>query len=97
MILMPFSYLNFKIYIISRHLIWDSTPPESVRAGEQSDLAGRRGPQELLIGMYVPGSTSKSQEQGPTMVLYRSGDLSRSNKTNSSPPQSRETIPKKGL
>jgi hypothetical protein len=38
--------------------MWEHTPLKAIHAGEQSALAGRRRPQELLIGSYVPGSTS---------------------------------------
>jgi hypothetical protein len=46
--------------LLSQHLMWEHTPLGGVRAGEQSALAGRRGPQKLLIVKAVPGSTCKS-------------------------------------
>jgi hypothetical protein len=44
--------------MLSQHLLWERIPSGAVRAGEQSALAGRRGPLELLIGLYVLGSTA---------------------------------------
>jgi hypothetical protein len=43
--------------MLSRHLMWEQTTPGAERARDQSPLVGRRKLQELLIGMYVPGST----------------------------------------
>jgi hypothetical protein len=45
--------------------MWERTPSGGVRAGKQSDLAGCRGPQELLIGKPVPGSTPLAGRRGP--------------------------------
>jgi hypothetical protein len=57
LILMPFPYLNFEIYMLSRHLMWERTPVEGVRASEQSALAGRREQQQLLICLSVRGAS----------------------------------------
>jgi hypothetical protein len=41
--------------MLSRHLVWERTPPGGIHAGEQRAIAGHRGPQELLIGKPLPG------------------------------------------
>jgi hypothetical protein len=55
----------------SLHLMWKHTrtPLGGVRAWEQSALAGRRGPQELLIGKPVPGSTAVAGRKGLQELL----------------------------
>jgi hypothetical protein len=47
-------------------MLSQSTPPGGVRA---SALAGPRGPQELLIGKCVPGSTALAGRRGPQELL----------------------------
>jgi hypothetical protein len=49
--------------------MWEHTPPGASCAGEQSALMGRRGHQELLISMYVPGSTALAGRRGPQELL----------------------------
>jgi hypothetical protein len=44
--------------MLSWHLMWECMPLGAVRAEEHSALVGCRGPQELLIGMCVLGSTT---------------------------------------
>jgi hypothetical protein len=50
--------------MLIRHLMWERTPPGGVRAREQSALAGRRGPRELLIGKPAPGRTALAVRRG---------------------------------
>jgi hypothetical protein len=47
-------------YLLSLNLKCECMPPEGVHVGEQSALARRMGPLQLLIGKPMPGSTSKS-------------------------------------
>jgi hypothetical protein len=43
--------------MLSWQLMWEGIPLEGISVREQCALAGRRGPQELLIGKPVLGST----------------------------------------
>jgi hypothetical protein len=54
--------------MLSLQLMWERTPVQEVdnaHAREQSALAGRKGPQELLIGKPVLGSTALGGRRGP--------------------------------
>jgi hypothetical protein len=55
--------------MLSQSLIWESTPPGRVCAREQSALTGCRGPQELLIGKAMPGSTALAGCREPQELL----------------------------
>jgi hypothetical protein len=59
--------------MLSGHLKWARTPPGGVHPGEQSALAGRRGPQELLIGKCMPGSTALAGHRNRKICSATSG------------------------
>jgi hypothetical protein len=55
--------------MLSWHLTWACMTPRGVLSGEQSALAGRRGPQKLLIGKPVPGRTALAECRGLQELL----------------------------
>jgi hypothetical protein len=55
--------------MVSRHLMGEPMPPEGARPGEQVLYQYVGKPQELLLGIPVPGSTTLAGRGGPQDLL----------------------------